>query len=166
MPNDKIISVLLGLIGACNNNPKSSGTDAVVLKSLAFLHLNPEADEDIIDTLISEIRIEKNIIAPGCAVCASPCGNTSDYDMKMIYDAEEGIRDVKLRILAELQEMAAFIIGHKNIALIYEEFVGIFYKALAYVSYDLEERDLLAVLSEVQEIGEYIRSIDHDQENN
>ena len=36
MEKNKIISALIGLIGACNNNPKTENTDRIVIKALAF----------------------------------------------------------------------------------------------------------------------------------
>ena len=36
MKEDKTISALIGLVGACNNNPKTENTDRVIIKALAF----------------------------------------------------------------------------------------------------------------------------------
>ena len=69
LPDEAVISALIGLAGACNNNPKTLRTDRVLLRALAG-ELDAEA-----------VRAEKFAVAPDCAVCANPCGNTSDYDM-------------------------------------------------------------------------------------
>lgn len=45
MKEDKIISALIGLVGACSNNPKTAGTDSLVIKALAFPLLCPEYDD-------------------------------------------------------------------------------------------------------------------------
>ncbi|MDE7229147.1 MAG: hydroxylamine reductase, partial [Oscillospiraceae bacterium] len=107
MKEDKLISVLIGLVGACNNNPKTDNTDRVVIKSLAFPLLFPNFGDDELSELLDEIRAEKYAIAPGCAECITPCGNTSDYDMNRIYQAEDDIREIKLQILSKLRKMAA-----------------------------------------------------------
>ena len=39
----------------------------------------------------------------------APCGRTADYDMQALWSAEEEVRTLKLRILADLREIAAHI---------------------------------------------------------
>ena len=114
MNKDHIISALIGLVGACNNNPKTENTDTIVLKGLAFLSGSLSYDDKILQDIIGEIYAEKNVIAPECAVCAMPCGNTSDYDMNRIYQAEDGVRKVKLDILTKLSELASNIYCKKD----------------------------------------------------
>lgn len=145
MQEDKIISVLIGLVGACNNNPKTENTDYLVIKALVSSS-DPHSVNDIAD----EIRAEKSRIAPGCAVCVTPCGNTSDYDMSRIYNAEAEIRKVKLQILSEIRESAIYIC--QNEALLSDEKINFFYKALSCISYDLDKNSLLSLLDEAQEI--------------
>ena len=154
---DKIISALIGLVGACNNNPKTAGTDSLVIKALAFPLLCPEYDDRELQEIVNDIYSEKNSIAPGCAVCMAPCGNTSDYDMRRIYEADDVIRKVKLQILEKLQKLAAYACcNHESeIILTDNEF---FYKALSYVSYDMDEADLLGLLKEAENIEHDIKS--------
>lgn len=149
---DRIISVLIGLVGACNNNPKTENTDGLMIKSLAFPLIYPDFGDDEISELINEIRSEKNAIAPGCAVCTSPCGNTSDYDMNRIYNADDGIGGIKLQILSKIQKLAAHEYlcrknGEKS-----ETKIRFFYKALSLISYDLEKDTLLGLLEETENI--------------
>lgn len=152
MKEEKIISVLIGLIGACNNNPKTGVTDELIIKSLAFPLTYPDLNDDKILELINEIRSEKYTIAPGCAVCTSPCGNTSDYDMSRIYNAKDGICEIKLQILSKLQKLAAHEYlcqksGEKS-----EIDIQFFYRALSLISYDIEKETLLALLEETENI--------------
>lgn len=144
---DKTISALVGLVGACNNNPKTPATDSVVVKALAFPLLCPKYTDDALQGIIDSIYEEKDIIAPGCAQCKTPCGNTYDYDMSRIYDAEENVRKVKLQILAVLRELAAYV--YRNPESI-EIDNGFFFKALSYVSYDLDAADLHELLDEAE----------------
>lgn len=48
-------------------------------------------------------------MAPGCALCAAPCRNTSDDDMRRIYKADDVIRNTKLQVLEEIQKLAAYV---------------------------------------------------------
>lgn len=152
MKEDKIISVLIGLVGACSNNPKTEKTDSVVIKSLAFPLLFPNFGDDELSELINEIRSEKNAVAPGCAMCTSPCGNTSDYDMNRIYHAEDDIREIKLQILSKLQKLAAREYPRRQSSEKSETDIDIFYKAVSFVGYDLEKDTLLELLKELESI--------------
>lgn len=156
MCSDEIISALIGLVGACGNNPKTENTDAVVVKALAFSKCDADG---VPQKIVSEIRSEKNKVAPNCAVCPTPCGNTSDYDMSRIYSAREEIRDIKLRILDALQELAECVLNDSERM---DEAIGVIYKALAYVSFDIGEKDLTAVLEETAEMNKYVRERNDD----
>ena len=162
MIEDRIISVLIGLVRACNNNPKTAATDSLVVKALAFPLLCPNCGDKAVNEIIDEIRTEKNSVAPGCAVCTAPCGNTSDYDMRRIYEADDQVRRVKLRILEKLQKLAEYACHNR------ETDSGFFYKALSYVSYDLDEEKLLELLNEAENLECKIKSggIQNDTQNN
>lgn len=151
MREEKIISALIGLVGACNNNPKTADTDRLVIKALAFPLLYPEYDDKALGEIVEDIHSEKNTVAPGCAVCTAPCGNTSDYDMRRIDEADDAIRKVKLQILEELQKLAAYVCRNPESgeALCIDS--GFFYKALSYVSYDLDEAVLAKLLDEAKQ---------------
>ena len=147
---DKIVGVLIGLVGACNNNPKTGNTDRLVIKALAC-----PSEPRAIEEMIAELRAEKNLISPGCAVCTAPCGNTSDYDMGRLDGAEAEIRKAKLCILSELREAASYISEH-DVPLADVE-IELFYKALAYVSYNLKKEALLVLSDEIREMIQKIK---------
>lgn len=154
---DKIVGALVGLAGACNNNPKTENTDTVVIKALAFPLLNPQADADALLEMIEEICSEKYAVAPGCATCQSPCGNTSDYNMNRIYNAEDSIRSLKLQLLSELQNLAWDLYRNDKTNLLPQESMELFYKVLIYISFDMEKEGLLAFLEETRESIRKIR---------
>lgn len=154
---DKIIGALVGLAGACNNNPKTENTDAVVIKALAFPLLNPQANTDALQEMTEEIYLEKYAVAPGCAACQSPCGNTSDYNMIRIYNAEDSIRSLKLQLLSELQNLAWDLYRNDKTNLLPQESMELFYKVLIYISFDMEKEGLLTFLEETQESIQKIR---------
>ncbi len=158
MSEDRIISALIGLVGACNNNPKTAGTDSLVIKALAFPLLYPEHGEKALQQMIDDIYSEKNTVAPGCAKCAAPCGNTSDYDMRRIYEADDAIRKVKLRILEKIQKLAAYICHNQESGIISNTDSEFFYKALSYISYDMDEAVFLGLLDELENIERDIKS--------
>ena len=157
MEEDKIISALIGLVGACNNNPKTEKTDPLVIKALAFPTLRPEADNQTIQALVEEIYTEKYTVAPGCAACQMPCGNTSDYDMNRIYDAEANLRELKFKILSALKDLAADIYSGNKMDALSEKSVDFFYKALVYISLDMGSDGLFTFWNEVQSTIEEIR---------
>lgn len=158
MREDRIISALIGLVGACSNNHKTAETDSLVIRALAFPLLRPEYDDEALREIVDEIYSEKNSVAPGCSLCAAPCGNTSDYDMCRIYEADEKIRKVKLQILKKLQKLAAYVWCNQESGKILYTDSGFFYKALSYVSYDMDEADLIGILDEVEKIEHDIKS--------
>ncbi|MDE6725764.1 MAG: hypothetical protein K2J79_09185 [Ruminiclostridium sp.] len=121
----RIISVLIGLVGACNNGVPTKNTDPLLIKALAFSPSSDSGPE--IEKLIEEIRAEKNIVSPSCATCASPCGNTSDYDLSLLDGASEEIHSIKLEILTELHRIA------KDVEKLYDKDIELLYKSLSYV---------------------------------
>jgi len=154
----KIISALIGLIGACNNNPKTADTDSLIIRALAFPLICPDYDAMELQKIINDIYSEKNSIAPGCAICTAPCGNTSDYDMRRIYEADDRTRKVKLHILEQLQKLAAYVYRKQESGITPDTDNEFFYKALSYVSYDLDETDLLKLLDEAENMEHNIKS--------
>lgn len=71
--------------------------------------LDAHPDDAAIEELIRKVNAEKERLAPGCSQCMAPCGRTADYDMQALWTAEEEVRTLKLRILADLREIAAHI---------------------------------------------------------
>lgn len=160
MEDNKIISALIGLVGACNNNPKTENTDRVIMKALALSPTHAEASGETLQALIDEIHTEKYIIAPNCADCQAPCGNTSDYDMDRICNAEPEIRDLKFQMIAALRELAADLYSGQKLDVLSVESIEIFYKVLAYISFDMEKDSLHKFWDEMQEtIGKIRRQI-------
>ena len=144
MQNDQVISALLGLVGACSSNPKTPNTDHLILKALVISYTG--MDDFTINEIMDAIYAEKNKIAPGCISCMSPCGNTSDYDMNQIYDAAADIRQIKLKIISELQSIA---LEHNQNFTAPQDY-SIFYKALSYIRYDRKIEDYKQLLDELQ----------------
>jgi len=120
---DSIISALIGLVGAVSNNGKTEQTDSVIRE--AFLCLTDTGSEE---EMVRKIHAEKFIIAPDCATCLNPCGNTSDYDMTQFYAADA-------KIIAAKRDMIETICKKMGLLQDIPEDV---YQGIAYLGYDLE----------------------------
>ena len=123
MQGDRIISALIGLVGAMSNNGKTERTDSVVRE--AFLRLT---DGDSEEETVQKIHAEKFAIAPDCATCLNPCGNTSDCDMSQFYAADA-------KIIAAKRDLIEAICKKMSSSEIIPETV---YQGIAYLGYDLE----------------------------
>ena len=118
---DVLTGALIGLARA-NDDPATVSDETWTVMTEGLLATAPEAhlddtatstdvhsDDAAIEALISKVRAEKERLAPGCSQCMAPCGRTADYDMQALWSAEEEVRALKLRILADLREIAAHI---------------------------------------------------------
>lgn len=123
MQGDSIISALIGLTAAVSNNGRTQETDQVIRE--AFLEMeNGEIEED----MVQKIHAVKNAIAPDCAVCKNPCGNTSDYDMTQYYDVEQEVLTEKKKLIEALQKRLKST----------EHVTDDIYRGIAYLGYRLE----------------------------
>lgn len=123
MQGDSIISALIGLVGAVSNNGRTEQTDSVIRE--AFLRLK---DADSEEEMVQKIHAEKFSIAPDCATCLNPCGNTSDYDMTQFYAADAKVISAK----RDLVETVCKKLGSS------ENVPEDVYQGIAYLGYDLE----------------------------
>ena len=73
------------------------------------LAAQPDAPEERLQRMLAIVQTEKHRVAPGCATCAMPCGNTNDYDFVRLWAAPESIRTLKLQMLS-----AAFALAQKR----------------------------------------------------
>ena len=123
MQGDRIISALIGLVGAVSNNGKTKQTDSVIRE--AFLRLTDAGSEE---EMVEKIHAEKFTIAPDCATCLNPCGNTSDYDMAQFYAADEEVFAAKRNLIEAIRKKLSTA----------EEVPETVYQGIAYLGYDLE----------------------------
>ena len=125
-----------------NIRSKSELVDTVVSKS---------AREQQLEELLQKVREEKLAVAPDCAICLNPCGNTDEYNLDELQSPEvsQNVRDSKMELLNASYKLA-FNILHDNIE---DKEAGIkaLYKALCVISYDVTEERVRIVLSELEE---------------
>lgn len=151
---DRIVGALIGLARACENNPKTENTDTVITEALAACIPETGISDETFCRILDRIQKEKNAVAPHCAVCKDPCGNTAAYDMKQIWDEKREDRRIKLRLLSESCKAAEDICKGEVSAIEKEKYCALFYKILPMVSYGLEAESYLALMSEMNQIKE------------
>ena len=139
MQGDKIISALVGLVGAVSNNGKTDNTDLIVRD--AFLQIKDCQNEEDIEKVVNRIHEEKYTIAPDCRTCLNPCGNTSDYDLSAFYNADEHIRSIKEQLIETI---------YTNLSLS-DTVSELIYKGIAYVGFELSEESYNKIIYDLLE---------------
>ena len=107
---NELTGALIGLARAIDD-PAVASAETWTIMTEGLMATAPDAclSDAALETLIQNVRAEKARLAPGCSQCMAPCGRTADYDMQALWTAEEEVRALKLRILADLREIAAHI---------------------------------------------------------
>lgn len=144
----ELIGALIGLAKACNVHLKTENTDSIIIKSLAAIFpLEENGDE-----LLQGVREEKLAVAPDCATCLAPCGNTDEYNLDELQESgiSKTVRDLKFQLLNISHEIAAGMVSYTINST--EENINLLYKALCVVSYDVDEERVKTVLKELQGI--------------
>ena len=102
---DTLLGALVGLARSTSSEPKTENTDAVLNAGLR-LAAQPDAPTETLQRMLDITRAEKHAVAPNCATCAMPCGNTNDYDLARLWSAPEPIRPLKLQMLSAAFSLA------------------------------------------------------------
>ena len=150
---DELTGALIGLARACENNKKTENTDQIIIEGLFTTITNVNFNDDTLREMIQRVNEEKHIIVPDCSVCKNPCGNTDNYDMKQIWEADEDIRSLKSLILFGIRDMSAYAYHAKMLGYTDETVNQFFYKALCVISYDFDMERLLPVVMETGEVN-------------
>lgn len=111
--HNELLGAVIGLARTCANNPKTDDTDRLLFTALR-VSANANANEQTLTAMIRRVNDEKAIISPGCATCVARCGNTDNYDMTLLWNAPDAIRDTKLAILENAQALAENLMQTKN----------------------------------------------------
>lgn len=145
---DKLIGALIGLARATDGSEHliTPSATAVVIESLTATQSDRQADDQVLEALLSRVDEEKQKMVPDCFLCANPCGRTSAYDLRWLQRADADVRALKSRILNAIHCLAAS--APKNCD------DKIFYKALVVVGMDdYTAADLLPVVLGVEELA-------------
>ena len=144
----ELAGALIGLAKACNVHVKTKNTDNIIISSLAAMAQSSEKNnEQHMEELLQKVRKEKLAVAPDCATCQAPCGNTDEYDFEELQKISTIVRNLKIQLL-EVSYQVAFGILYGNIEDI-EEATGLLYKALCIISYDVDAERVRSVLEEL-----------------
>ena len=149
---DQLTGALIGLARAADGDTLATpNTWRLMIEGLFTTVTNVSFNEKTIRELIDRVHEEKARLVPGCSGCGSRCGRNDDYDMNLLWNAQEDIRSLKSLILFGVRGMAAY--AHHAMMLGYadEEVNHFFAKALFAVG---EDWDMDALLPIVMEVGE------------
>ena len=152
---DRLTGALIGIARASNGNEHllTKEINSLVIESLFATLTNVNFDNDSLNGLLDRAEQAKKSMVPDCFACASSCGRTDDYDMSMLWNAEEDIRSLKSLILFGIRGVAAYAY-HAAVLGYHSEVVENFlYKALFVIGEDMTMEELLPVVLEVGEVN-------------
>lgn len=150
---EELTGALIGLAKACKMNIRQAAVTRLLMEGLATTINDAGFDDQVLSDMLLKVRREKDRIAPGCVICKSVCGNTSDYDIKNICTSDEDIRFLKSLILSGVRGMAVYALSAMAKGYEDENINEFFYKALSIISYDLSMEDFLPVVAETAEMN-------------
>ena len=149
---DQLTGALVGLSRAVDNAPDANeGTWRLMIEGLFTTVTNVSFNEKTIRELIDRVHEEKARLVPGCSGCGSRCGRNDDYDMNLLWNAQEDIRSLKSLILFGVRGMAAYAYHAMVLGYTDDAVNRFFAKALFAVG---EDWGMDALLPIVMEVGE------------
>ena len=138
--HNELLGAVIGLARTCANNPKTDDTDRLIFTALR-VSANKSANEQTLAAMIRRVNEEKAIISPGC----------DNYDMSLLWNAPDEIREAKLSILENAQALAEKLMQTKSEE-VPEGTIPRLYHALFMVKEDWDAKPL-------QELAEDIASL-------
>lgn len=154
----ELVGALIGLAKTCNNNPKTEDTDRIVIEGLVAAKTE-SFGETMLKKKLEMVRREKHTIAPNCSTCASPCGNTSDYNLDLLNEDEEQCRALKEQMLQGIQELALALFRAMMQGMDVSAHTEILYAVLEVVSYRMDvamlEETAAELSAERQQINDW-----------
>ncbi len=151
---DKLTGALIGLARAADGNENfvTADTDRMVIEGLFTTVTNVNFNNETIAAFIQSIEAEKLRLAAQRANCGSCCGNSDNYNMDELWQADEDIRSLKSLILFGIRGMAAYAYHAMVLGYTDKDVSGFFYKALLAIgTRDAGMDELLPIALEVGE---------------
>ena len=149
---DQLTGALVGLSRAVDNAPDANeGTWRLMIEGLFTTVTNVSFNEKTIRELVDQVHEEKARLVPGCSGCGSRCGRNDDYDMNLLWNAQEDIRSLKSLILFGVRGMAAYAYHAMVLGYTDDAVNRFFAKALFAVGEDWGMDELLPIVMEVGE---------------
>lgn len=157
---DKLLGALIGLAKSTANTAPVESTLETLVDGLALLYREKEnlcVEDDANNSALNcelarmtdRVHEEKFKLVPDCALCQSPCGNTSDYDASLFRESQASNQKLNLEIIAGLEKIAYSIRQKKAELSLDDDISGLLFRALAVTSFDWAENDLLELKAEV-----------------
>ena len=157
---DKLLGALIGLAKSTANTAPVESTLETLVDGLALLYREKEnlcVEDDANNSALNcelarmtdRVHEEKFKLVPDCALCQSPCGNTSDYDASLFRESQAPNQKLNLEIIAGLEKIAYSIRQKKAELSLDDDISGLLFRALAVTSFDWAENDLLELKAEV-----------------
>lgn len=154
----ELLGALIALAKTCNSNFKTENTDRVLIEGLVAAKTEAFG-EDMIQKKLDMARQEKYVISPNCSTCASPCGNTSEYNVNLWGEEDEACQKIKSQMIKELLDTAQMVYQGMMLKNDMSEEMLIFYKVLEVVTYEFEIEELEKVQEEIIEYQEKIKNL-------
>ncbi len=151
---DALTGALIGLARATSGNTApTESTYRTITEGLFTTITNVSFDDDSIQNKIDNAHAETEKLVLKCGACGSPCGRNDDYDMNMLWNADEDIRSLKSLILFGLRGMAAYACHARALGYHDDEIDRFFCEGLFAIGEDLDMDHLLPLVLKVGEIN-------------
>ena len=150
---DQLTGALIGLARAADTNEPTASTHRAVIEGLFTTLTNVNFNEETVRRQIDIVRREKAALTPDCGACACPCGRTDEYDMNLLWEANEDIRSLKSLILFGLRGMAAYAYHAMVLGYTDEEVNRFFYEGLFAIGEDWGMEELLPIVMKVGQVN-------------
>ena len=144
---EKLLGAVIGLARATENNEDliTDNTNKLLTEGLIASLPSSDCSEGYLIKLYSDVMLEKQRIIPSCFTCAFPCGRTDNYDMQELWDMDEALRELKLKLLLGIQYLAL----NQNRS---EEATQYLYKALILFGIYWDEDGMKPILEELDKM--------------
>ena len=129
---DQLTGALIGLARATEGNESliTPVTDKLIMEGLFATLTNVNFNNETISALIDRVETEKKRLVPDCSACISACGRNDNYDMQLLWDAQEDIRSLKSLILFGIRGVAAYAYHAAVLGYTDDSVNSFFYKAV------------------------------------
>lgn len=160
---NELLGALIGLAKSTENTPSTESTLEAILDGLIMLREidtnEVEWDEEGLSEMIERIHNEKYKLVPDCATCASPCGNTSDYDANLFWESDKENQKLNLEIIDGLKLLAVCVKEKREAGIVDEEINSFFYRALAITSFDWSVEALRELKVQEDDMVEHLSNL-------
>ena len=150
---DQLTGALIGLARSSRGKTPSESSRRAMVEGLFTTITNVSFDEERIREQIENVKKEKNVLTAGSGDGSQPCTGNEDYDMDLLWNADEDIRSLKSLILFGLRGMVAYAFHAMVLGYSDEEVNAFFYEGLCAVGEEWTMEQLLPIVLKVGEIN-------------